>query len=61
MGEIKNGQMNILRVFLWDNTSHLAKKIPSFKTRTQMRVMMLIRNHLEPIRKLKAFGPFGAI
>ena len=37
-------------------------------TRTQMRVMMLIRNHLEPFRKLKAFWtiwnhlkPFGAI
>ena len=26
------------------------------KTRTQMRVMMLIRNHVETFRKLKAFG-----
>ena len=28
------------------------------QTRTQMRVMMLIMNHLEPFRKLKAFGTF---
>ena len=26
------------------------------KTRTQMRVMMLIRNHLQPFRTFKAFG-----
>ena len=37
-------------------------------TRKQMRVMMLLRNHLESFRKLKAFGtiwnhlkPFGTI
>ena len=39
-------------------TSHIqhAKTINTIQIRMQMRVMMLIRNHLEPFRKLKAFG-----
>ena len=54
----------------WDLVKHWKsdKNAEIVLTRTQMRVMMLIRNHLELFRKLKAFGtswnrlkPFGTI
>ena len=48
----KAGMRPSISVVLGSHVCHVGPKL----TRTQMRIMMLIRDHLEPFRKLKAFG-----